>query len=393
MTVYVEGFDKPVVYQTEKGVSSVSSSDGSKSKNSLRRELLFLSNQIEESNLKLMAELSECRSELDKLRVDRPVLEEEAAKHSIEVLATIEEHSGSDLIEKVRDGYHKISGDIYKVASLREKISQTAKRIAFEDTLFSALKNSIINLNSLIRSLQTEEGVFLTDSLPGNHLPENAHRETEKSVLLLQEEEKRRLAVAIHDEFVQNLANMVMKVDFARKLIGVRPEEADEEMVVLRKEMQRLLDYVRKLIFEMSPMSMVDLGFVPTVERFVQTISLTSPFKVRLVVEGSPYNVGEFQSIVLFRIIQESVNNISAHSCAGKVVLTVDYSDESRFHLSISDDGIGFDTDKIPDFVKLGRVGIHTMISRVDLLDGTCQVESQPGEGTVVKVDVPVRSQ
>jgi two-component system sensor histidine kinase DegS len=340
-----------------------------------------------------MAEIQNCQGRLDELKEKCGSLEEAATRKTQLVLESLSTGLNDDIKGAIRNGYHEISSEVYSVASVREKINQISLRIEFEDSLFSHLKNSVIDMNTLIRNLQGSDGedAFLVDSSPGNPLPISEARETEKSVLLLQEEEKKNLAVVIHDEFVQSLANMVMKVDFAKKQIRKNPSEAEEELLAVRREMQKLLDFVKRLIFDMSPMSMADLGFVPTVERFVQSSRLTSPYKILFELQGIPFDVSEFTSIVLFRIIQETVTNVSSHSCAKKVVVRVDYSDTSKISLTITDDGIGFDITKLPDLIKMGRVGIHTMKSRIDLLDGTFDIESVPGEGTTIKVVVPVR--
>jgi len=348
---------------------------------------------MEECNLKLMAEVGQCKERLTSLANEVTALEESAAVKSSQILDSISQVAGSKATALIREGYHTISSEIYSFASKREKVNQLKERINFEDSMFSTLKQLIIDMNSLIRNLDdSDENLNKIDSLPGNEFPLNSSKETEKSVLLLQEAEKKQLAVSIHDNFVQNLANMVMKIDFAKKLITRSPEEAQLELLTLRKEMQNLLDFTRTIIFELSPMSMVDLGFVPTIERFVQSVNLTAPFKIRLEVAGTQYSISDLNSIVLFRIVQDSITNVSAHSCAKKVIIEIDYSNTSLLLLTISDDGIGFDVSRLSDFARMGHIGIHKMKSRIDLLDGHYNIEAQPGEGTKVKVTVPVGS-
>jgi signal transduction histidine kinase len=86
----------------------------------------------------------------------------------------------------------------------------------------------------------------------------------------------------------------------------------------------------------------------------------------------------------LYRIIQESFANIARHSQAKKVVINIDYRDES-IHILVKDDGIGFDVEDKPS-----GLGLRSMRERIDLINGEMQINSNPGKGSSIKIKAPV---
>lgn len=209
------------------------------------------------------------------------------------------------------------------------------------------------------------------------------------SIILAQEEERKRVAREIHDGPAQSLANIVMRAEFCLKLLELNPELVRNELTALQSLVRQSLQDVRKIIFDLRPMVLDDLGLVPAVKRYLEEFKTRDNIHCEFVLMGQERRLETTLEVAIFRIIQEALNNIKKHAGASFVLIKLELA-KSRINVSVKDNGCGFTPDALlprPDGSGFGLRGIK---ERLQLLNGGIKIHSAPGKGTELSFWVPV---
>ncbi len=214
-------------------------------------------------------------------------------------------------------------------------------------------------------------------------------------IIEAQEDERKRFAREIHDGPAQSMSNIVIKAEICEKLIDKNVSEAKGELRNLKKITRDSLQEVRKIIYNLRPMALDDLGLLPTLERYVISFKEDTNIDVTLKVRKVDEELKPAISLTVFRIVQEALNNILKHSEAKSASILLERI-EQRLLISIIDNGIGFDTNAVRINKKKnksdlsGGFGLYSMKERVALLEGEFEVISEIGKGTTIKIQIPL---
>lgn len=207
-----------------------------------------------------------------------------------------------------------------------------------------------------------------------------------EAVLEAQEEERRRTSIRIHDGPAQHLANVMMRLEFCERLSEKDPEKARRELRDVRDELEGVLSEIRRLIFDLRPMTLDDLGLLPTLQRFVENEKLHAPFSLQLIVRGPSHRFPPRVETHLYRILQEGLWNAARHGEPGEVFIRLSI-DPDQLRMAVEDDGAGFD----PAEAEPGT-GMAEIRRRVEALGGEVRWVSAPGEGCTLEVTAPRES-
>jgi len=214
--------------------------------------------------------------------------------------------------------------------------------------------------------------------------------DTVERVIKAQEEERRRVARDIHDGPAQMMANAILQLEIVERLISEDPPRALEEIRDLRKAITECLREIRRIIFDLRPMMLDDLGLAPALRRYVSDFSQRHGLPVEMNVLGKETRLDPVVELVLFRIVQEALNNARKHALASKVVVTLGYG-VSAVGASIEDNGKGFDLAAVSRGVgRSEKLGIAGMKERAKLLGGSLDIDTALGRGTRVAVRIPI---
>lgn len=210
-------------------------------------------------------------------------------------------------------------------------------------------------------------------------------------IIEAQEEERQRLARDIHDGPAQSMASIVIKTELCERLLATDKEKTKEELVELKNIARHNLKDIRKIIYDLRPMSLDDLGLVPTLERYIYNFQNETGILVELKVIGNIKHMGSTFEIAIFRIVQEALNNIEKHSNATNVNIIVEASLE-KLNLMVSDNGDGFDLELYSNDgdVRTGGFGLISMKERAELINGKLEIKSSPGMGTNIYLSIPL---
>lgn len=209
-------------------------------------------------------------------------------------------------------------------------------------------------------------------------------RDAFRRVVQAQEEERGRLARELHDETGQALTSILLGLKGLEDLKDVG--ELGAAVAALRERVVETLQDVRRLAVELRPSALDDFGLEAALERLTAGFADQTGIDVELEAHLRENRLPKEVETVLYRIVQEALTNVVKHARAGRVSIVLTQKTGSIAAV-IEDDGRGFD----PEAAANGGIGLLGMRERVSLLDGRLSIESSPGAGTTVVVEVPVR--
>lgn len=214
-------------------------------------------------------------------------------------------------------------------------------------------------------------------------------------IVQAQEEERRRLARELHDEIGQALTAITLDLGMLAQLIPKGDERLQRALEDAQTLSQNALEEVRRLSVELRPAILDDLGLVPalrwTLDRHMERTGVQGRFEV-IGLEGRL--PGEIET-VCYRAVQEALTNVARHASARTIAVRLELERDGRtVHLTISDDGVGFDVHQALHRAQTGgSLGLLGLRERVELLGGHLDIRSRPGRGTTVEVRLPVSAQ
>ena len=262
-----------------------------------------------------------------------------------------------------------------KRADLERRLDSLYDTIHRADQLISQISVVMTYLSSDVKKM----GKALEDA--------KAKQDFGLKIIEAQEEERKRLSRDIHDGPAQMLANVIMRSDLIERVFREQGQDAGfNEINSFKKMVRSALYEVRRIIYDLRPMALDDLGLVPTLRKYLKTIEeYHNHAKIDFVNIGIERRLPAKYEVALFRMIQESVQNALKHSNACEIRVKLEMT-KKAINVSIKDNGKGFDTTKS----KPESFGIIGMKERVDLLDGEIKIRSKIGKGTEVNVYVPI---
>ncbi|MGV2939761.1 sensor histidine kinase [Mesobacillus sp. LC4] len=290
---------------------------------------------------------------------------------------------------QVREAYevaHKLQMDLtlnrQTEKQLREKRDDLERRLI-------GLNETIERAEHLVSQISVVMNYMMSDIRKMGEALETAKEKQDFGLKIIeaQEEERKRLSREIHDGPAQMLANVMMRSDLIEKVYKERSaNEAIKEIKDMKKMVRSALYEVRRIIYDLRPMALDDLGLVPTLKKYLQTIEeYHSSTKIEFINIGTDHRLPAKYEVALFRMVQESVQNALKHANAHLIQVKLEIKKDNVM-VVIKDDGNGFDiNDRKPE--SFGILGIK---ERVELLEGELAIHSKISAGTLVIIQIPL---
>jgi signal transduction histidine kinase len=203
-----------------------------------------------------------------------------------------------------------------------------------------------------------------------------------------QENERRRIALDLHDGLGQSLSMIKLSLEKAARLLdGGATAEAGESLQQVIPRIGEALAEVRRVSTELRPSLLDDLGILPTLSWFFREFEAAcGQISVEKAFSIAEHDVPAPLKITLYRILQEATNNIVKHAGASQVRVSLRRSDD-ELHLLIEDNGCGFDADGLAcEEGQCRGLGLVSMKERASLSGGSYRLDSAPGQGTRIAV-------
>lgn len=206
-------------------------------------------------------------------------------------------------------------------------------------------------------------------------------------IIKAQEEERRRIARDIHDGPAQNIASLVIKTEIVEKLLKRGNIHIEDELKDIKTQLRAVLKEIRGIMYDLRPISLDEVGLIPTIERMAADMSYEKNIAIEIK-KISDYPIfNSLNKLIVYRIVQESLNNIIKHSGAKNVVIRMDVRQDS-INGSVSDDGKGFDADSFME-AKDKSFGLSSMKERAEIAHGSITIKSVVGKGTKIMFSIP----
>lgn len=198
-----------------------------------------------------------------------------------------------------------------------------------------------------------------------------------------QEQERSEIGRELHDNINQVLTTTKLYLELA-----IANEDMMKELVKKSsRNISSVINEIRELSRSLMDPTIGDLGIVDSINDLIENINLTRKVHINLQIDDSIENLlDRNQKLTIFRIIQESLNNVIRHAKAKLVTIFISVQDEN-VRLTIADDGIGFSNDSI----KKGA-GLKNITNRVYLINGNFRIDSKPGQGCQIKITFPINN-
>jgi len=204
-----------------------------------------------------------------------------------------------------------------------------------------------------------------------------------------QEEERKRISHELHDDTIQALVVLSRQLDALASGDKGLSEENRLRLEELWQQTDNILKGVRRLSQDLRPAALDRLGLLPALEWLASNVAEYSGITTKVNVVGEERLLTEEVAIALFRVAQEALRNVWRHSGATSAEMTVEF-DKTKTRITISDNGKGFELpDNMGDLAKNGKLGLTGMQERTQLVGGTLTIQSQPGKGTSITVELP----
>ena len=296
--------------------------------------------------------------------------------------------------------WYGLFGQIFSEKSpllLSQYVNDTAfeKIFGFPVQLFRAVTAvaAAIFVIRFLRAFQVETERKIAE-LQAARLEESQQRETMRaelfrSVVAAQESERQRIARDLHDETGQSLTAIGMGLRGLSGKLGPRNKDAIVTLHKLETLTADSLKELQRLITDLRPSHLDDLGLSAALRWYASRIQEHSSLNVRVDIHAEERDLDDAMKITIFRIIQESLNNIIKHAQATHVNIHVHF-EEKGVRINVFDNGIGFDRDEVQQRrTSRPSLGLAGMEERAALLGGTVTIQSRPGYGTEVEAAIP----
>lgn len=304
-------------------------------------------------------------------------------------LSEVSMHFSNFSEEEVREAYEHAHQLQMELTMNRQMEKQLRDRRDDIERRLQGLSETIDRAEHLVSQITVVLNYLLSDLKQVGEVLEDAKLKQDFGLKIIgaQEEERKRLSREIHDGPAQMMANVMMRSDLIERVYKeYGADEALKEVKSLKKMVRNALYEVRRIIYDLRPMALDDLGLVPTLKKYLQTIEeYHSTTKITYMNIGEERRLPSKVEVAFFRLVQESVQNALKHADAREIKVKLEMTDK-RVTAIIKDDGQGFDLNE----KKSESFGLIGMRERVDLLNGEISIDSKRGVGTVVLIQVPL---
>lgn len=216
-----------------------------------------------------------------------------------------------------------------------------------------------------------------------------ALQEAHRQALLEREQERKHLARELHDQVIQDLLSINYQLEALETEQNI-PNNLDEELIEVRQGIRAMVEDLRRICGSLRPPTIDSLGLGPALQTFTRDWSSRTGIQVRLDLDARLSRLPEAIELSIFRIVQEGLSNVWKHAMAQEVCVALQHTSPRMLQVTIEDDGRGFEDDL--DLTRLsteGHYGLLGISERVALLGGRLRLQSRPGGGSLLVVEIP----
>lgn len=352
---------------------------------SSKKEIFSISESSRKEMEKIKEKIAEVNEDIEEVISEINKLEKENRKARLKLMEVSKKFDQYSEAE-VKEVYERAEDTSVEIAVLQEKEEQLKnRRNDLEERLIN-VKKTVKKAENLVSKVSVVKKYLYGELSDLSEQFDDLQQKQDLAfkVIEAQEEERKRVAREIHDGPAQSIANLVFRVELAQKMMDKDKDKAKEELKTLKDMVRYSVKDVRKIIYDLRPMSLDDLGLIPTIRRYIEKFEEQTNLEVELKVIGNSKNIPKTHEITIFRIIQEALNNVHKHAEARHCDLKIEFTN-SNINVLIVDDGVGFEIDEVSE----GKYGLINMRERCELINAKMNINSS-NTGTRVSIRAPL---
>lgn len=352
-----------------------------------KKDIFIISEQSRQDYEEMKDELEDIRLNISAIIKKGDLLEEKtraARRRLAEVSGSFTSYSEEQIrisYENANDLQVKLSANRTEEKKYRQKRDRLQRRL-------QTLLQTIERAERLVNQLNVTINYFISDFDKVEEAIEKPQLNQDYSLRIIeaQEEERKRLSREIHDGPAQMMANVLLRSDLIERTYREKgPELAFREISSLKEMVRHALTEVRRIIYDLRPMALDDLGLVPTLRKYMETTQDYNPgTHLSFGSHGTERRLPPSYETSIFRLVQEAISNAIRHGKATDIDVKLEWVKE-RVNISVRDNGTGFD----PKTVKNQSFGLIGMQERIELIKGEFIINSSLGEGTILLFQIP----
>ena len=207
-------------------------------------------------------------------------------------------------------------------------------------------------------------------------------------VIQTEEDEKKSLVRKMHDGPASSLSNFILQAEICQRFFDIDADRARTELNALKNAAASTFNDVKDFIFDLRPMMLDDLGVVPTLRRYVESLQEKSDIPISITITGVERRLESHIEVTIFRTVQELINNASSHAQPSRIQVSVDLA-QAKVTAVVEDNGIGFNVEEALNGSS-SNIGLPTMRNRIQMLGGEININSNLSKGTRAEFFIPV---
>ena len=292
-------------------------------------------------------------------------------------------------VSPIKDASGKVIG-VSKVArdiTERKAVTEAQKRIEVLAASNEELKQEIAQRKAMEKALKKSEHHY-SELLEKSDLMQEQLRQLSRQILSAQEEERKRISRELHDVIAQTLTGINVRLAALKKQAAINTDGLELYIANTQRLVEKSVDIVHEFARELRPAVLDDLGLIPALHSFVKIFSRRTRLHIHLKAFAGIEQLDIAKRTVLFRVAQEALTNVARHAHAHRAEVNFKKV-HATARMEIKDDGKSFQVERTLNGSGNKRLGLLGMRERVEMVGGTFCVESAPGKGTTVQVEIP----
>ena len=281
-------------------------------------------------------------------------------------------------------------GSARQAAHLKKIIESLSQRTVELAASNLELSLEIIQRKAVEEKLKKSEHHY-TQLLKQSDLLQEQLRRLSRQILSAQEDERKKISRELHDVIAQTLTGINVRLATLKKEATFNTESLERNISRTQQLVQEAVDIVHRFARELRPTVLDDLGLIPALHSFMKNFTTRTGVRTRLTVFAGIEQMDTAKRTVLYRIAQEALTNVAQHARASEAEVKIERR-ASGVEMTIKDDGKGFLVESLFKGKKSQRLGMLGMRERAEMVNGHFRVETAPGKGTMIEVQIPSRA-
>jgi signal transduction histidine kinase len=214
----------------------------------------------------------------------------------------------------------------------------------------------------------------------------------QRKILAKEAEARHKLARELHDGPTQTISAIAMRLNFVRVMLKKEQDanKVEAEVAKIEDLARKTTQEVRTMLFTLRPVVLETQGLGAALEQYADRLRQTEELNIEVDPGTYDSHLDKEAESVVFSVVEEAVGNVKKHANANRVLVRLRVEGDT-FSVEIQDDGVGFDPEAVQRRREAGHLGLLNMQERAELMGGRFTIQSQPGAGTRVRLDIPLR--